>query len=677
METVRSSASDSPPRFRQRYLALIVASVALMVLVLTWVSIRKSRSDSLALLVRQGSAFTEALAQASENAIVAESYYERLMQRRCAELVTVLMSGDDRRVTTAELQQFAAAYGLPAIYLFGPDTVLITGAALQRLRERPPDFVTDEVAGLLRNPEPQFTLRLEPDSATGESLLYYTEISNRLDRVVVLALDAAQYVQALTQTGIGHLAERMAREEGVEYIMYQSPRGLIFAAGRRADDVSLDTDSFLVRALESDTVQSRTVQVNDDPVLELVRPFANKRYPFGLFRVGMSLEKYHDVARGFDQLMLLLASALFALVVAIVLYGGSRRERLALSRRYSDIKGITDRVLEQLRAGVAVVDPEGIIRLTNAAWNQMFGLMQVLGQRWAELPVLAPLKLEEFRHSGVSADEIELGMTVKQTAKTFLVTRALLPQENGSHSIVLLVYDITGYKEFERQAARRQRLSEMGDLAAGVAHEIRNPLNAIAIAAQRLGAEFEPGVNTDEYRQMTRGIVSETGRLNAIITRFLALARENQSKKATVNLDDFIAQTASTLRLEADQAGIDLQLSLPSGLTVTADPDALRQVLLNLFANSREALGGKPGTIKLSAHRETDRVIIQFEDSGPGIPVELREKVFTPYFTTKESGTGLGLPTVHRIITEMGGEVTVAESALGGAALSLTLPISQ
>ncbi|MEA3297386.1 MAG: ATP-binding protein, partial [candidate division Zixibacteria bacterium] len=218
-------------------------------------------------------------------------------------------------------------------------------------------------------------------------------------------------------------------------------------------------------------------------------------------------------------------------------------------------------------------------------------------------------------------------------------------------------------------------LSEMGNLAAGVAHEIRNPLNTISIAAQRLASEFDPGEQRESYRAITSQIRAETKRLNEIITRFLALARGEKKRYQPVRLDKLIAEISRFYEMEARKLGIKLSVDVDPGLTIEADSDSLKQVFSNLFNNSKEALDGEPGAIKITAKSHENSVEIMFSDSGPGIDTNIRDRVFSPYFTTRDGGTGLGLPTVYKIISDLGGEVRVQDSEFRGTAFVITFPL--
>jgi PAS domain S-box-containing protein len=654
----------------------VAVLVAVAIFVITWVSIRKSHADSYSLLVQQGTAFTEALAQASENAITAETFYDRLVQARYSDLARRLAEIDLQELSEADLVEFVRANDLFGAYVYAADSTLVAEGTGVRARTRLPEYVREEVYQLLADPEVNYVLLLDENDAAGEVIHYYLELANRLDRVVVLAADALYYWEAMRQTGIGYLAQNMAREQGVEYIIYQSTEGIIFASKRPGELLAIESDPFLTAALEADTISSRRYEFQGKSVLELVRPFASPQYPFGLFRVGISLDGYDAVTRGFNIQMALLAVVLFCLLMVAILYINSRAKRAEIGRRYLRMKSVTDRIFEQMRTGVAVVDGGGIIRMANQAFESIFGVDQTQGRELAG--VIAPelLSPENLVTEGRSSGETEVSLPRQDGNRQLLVAVSDLPHgDTGTPDKLLVVYDITRLRQFERAAARRERLSEMGHLAAGVAHEIRNPLNTIAIAAQRLEAEFAPGENRETFASFTRKIRSETSRLNEIITRFLALTRAQTGKRDRVSIDRLVKDFAALVQTEAQELGLKLQVSVDSAAELAADADEIKQLLLNLFNNAKEALAGREGRIEIRSSRREGALVIEFDDDGPGIDENLKDEVFAPYFTTKEAGTGLGLPTVHKIVTDLGGEIRIVESRLGGTSFVITIPL--
>ncbi|MBK7141254.1 MAG: PAS domain-containing protein [bacterium] len=670
---MRAKREDQSP-LDQRTVALIIVAIALAVLVFTWVGISQSRKDSFQLLVRQGVAFTTALAEASQNAIDAERFYDRLMQRRYADLVTTLL-GNRQSVSNQQLYQFARDHDLLGVWLFERDSSGVIRSEAGSARINLPEFVRFEADTLGLSNAPQFIQLIDEQEESGEVALYYLQLTDSLNRVIILAADGRAYQSALQQTGIGFLSQRMAREEGVEYIIYQSTEGIIFASRKPGELLAIESDPFLQEALKSDTTVNRIFEFQGEDVLELVHPFSTVDYPQGVYRVGLSLRGYNAVSRGFDWQMIVLSILLFGLVITAVLYLNSHRKRREISREYSQIKSVTERIFEQMETGVAVVSSDGVVQFANAAFGRAIGKPEITGKGWREAAGAVDTRLRDLIDAGESKGETEIVLRSGSENRYLLFGWSRVDfEQSGKAATVFVVYDISRMRQIEQDAARRERLSEMGNLAAGVAHEIRNPLNTISIAAQRLASEFTPTERSDEFAQFTQSIRTETKRLNDIITRFLALAREDQKRRQRVELGHLIEQSMALAMVEAPQLGIRLLMEIESGLEIETDPDGMKQVFVNLFNNAKEAAAGRPIDVLIEAHRENAQAIISFSDTGPGIPANVRDKIFTPYFTTKEAGTGLGLPTVHKIITGLGGTIVTGDSTTG-ARFVITLPL--
>ncbi|MBU0985183.1 MAG: PAS domain S-box protein [candidate division Zixibacteria bacterium] len=664
-----------PAGLDQRVLTAAALVLAAIVLLITWVTIKKSRNDSYALLEAQGMAFSEALAQAAENTIQAESFAEYLLQTRYSDLTTSLRDLGLDRIGEIDLVTFAHTHDLMGVYLYDTTAEVVLGITAAGTRGAPPLFVANEVADLFADPEANFVLLTDRPEPPRGPVHYYLEVTPDLSRVIVLAADALYYDDALQQIGIGYLAQKMAQEKGVEYILYQSLEGIVFASRKPGDLVAIESDPFLQAALDGDEIVSRRYEFQGRQVLEIVRPFEGGAYPFGLFRVGISLERFYDISAGFDRQMMILSGTLFVLVLVAMLYLSGRRKRARLSRQLSDMRLVTERIFEQMRTGVAVIDGRGVIRMANEAFEEVFGVRNVRGQTWADAMGDHHGLLRDLQEGDTTIDEREISVQVGGRERRLLVAQSKLGDvEQNRTGVIVVVYDITRLKRYERAALRKERLSEMGNLAAGVAHEIRNPLNAISIAAQRLASEFQPRSDTEQYLAFTRQIRTETSRLNDIITRFLALAREEKKQAQRVDVASLLHDIGALLRVEGERLQVDVVVSAEPDVIVQADPDRLKQVLLNLFNNAKEALDGSSGQVTIAARRDGKTVRITFADNGPGIAREVADRIFAPYYTTKESGTGLGLPTVQRIIADYGGDVMLDGDYTGGARFVVSLP---
>jgi PAS domain S-box-containing protein len=665
-------------RLPLRFVVFLVVTSAVAIFLLAWESTRRSRADSMALLVEEGKVFTAGLAEASRSAMLASSFYDRLAEEHYYDLTSVLNDEPLDEMTDARLARFVRTHDLSGVYVYTPDTALLASFADRSAPREPPEWVQAEVAQLALQKEAPYVLLVDQPIEDDEVVHYFISLSNRLDRIVVLSTIARYHTEAARRTGIGVLAQAMARQPGVEYILYQTTDGIVFASRNMGQVLAIESDPYLQEALDSDTTLHRIHTFQDEEVLELALPFTTEDFPIGLFRIGLSLDRYYAVSRGFDLRMIVIGFVLFALLVAVILYLNSRRRGHELSRRFTEMKSLTDQIFRDMKTGVVVVDSDGIINLCNPAAEALLGRTSVVGRVWSDIVNDEQASFDDFLTGSEVAGETELRLSVRGKEQTILVARSKVrPLEGEDPVMVAVLYDMTRLRQYERQSARRERLSEMGNLAAGVAHEIRNPLNTISIAAQRLASEFTPSENADEYVGFTRSIRQETRRLNDIITRFLALAREDKKSRRPIRLDLLLRDTVDLFKPEADRLSIKIHFETEPDLVVQADPDRLKQILTNLFNNSKEALAGDSGQISVVAAAQHGRVGLLFADSGPGIPADLREKVITPYFTTKDGGTGLGLPTVHTIVSDLGGELEIGDSELGGAEIIILLPAAE
>ncbi len=258
---------------------------------------------------------------------------------------------------------------------------------------------------------------------------------------------------------------------------------------------------------------------------------------------------------------------------------------------------------------------------------------------------------------------------------------AIKPSGDLSHvqsMVDLLVERVSGVvrrlQEAERESIRRDQLASLGQLAAGLAHELRNPLTAIKTLVEAARGSRPGGTLDDRDLQVME---EELSRLDSTLQSFLDYARPPKSTRREIDVRQLIQNTLHLLSSQLERLSIHVDSILPAdSVRMTADPEQLKQVLLNVFLNAVDAMGDG-GTLTVSLHelRKDNRVEIAVDDTGPGISDGIRDRLFEPFASSKPSGTGLGLTISRRIVESHGGTIVAENRAAGGARFRITLPI--
>jgi two-component system sensor histidine kinase HydH len=237
---------------------------------------------------------------------------------------------------------------------------------------------------------------------------------------------------------------------------------------------------------------------------------------------------------------------------------------------------------------------------------------------------------------------------------------------------------VTALKEkelMETNLRQAQRLSALGSLAAGVAHDIRNPLNSIKLLSSHVSDNLDKAENRERASKQLRTIRKEVDRLEDIVTGFLSMAREQELNPAPNKVDALLEECVQLIRKDAEQRGVRLVHELRVGETeLMLDAKQWKRAVINVLLNALEATP-RGGRVRLFSRVTDETCEIEVRDDGPGMPPEVAERAFDPYFTTKQTGTGLGLSITRGIVEEHGGSIEITSREHTGCQVLITLPL--
>ncbi|TGB67149.1 two-component system sensor histidine kinase AtoS [Escherichia sp. E4930] len=340
-------------------------------------------------------------------------------------------------------------------------------------------------------------------------------------------------------------------------------------------------------------------------------------------------------------------------------------------------KTLNDLIIENAADAVIAIDRQGDVITMNPAAEAITGYkrQELVGQPYATLfantHFYSPV-LDTLAH-GIEHMALEISYPGRDRTIEISATTSRIHDGHGDMIGALVIFsDLTARKESQRRLAQTERLATLGELMAGVAHEVRNPLTAIRGYVQIIRQQT-PQPEHQEYLSI---VLNEIDSINKVIQQLLDFSRPRKSQWQQVYLNALIEETLILAQTSGVQARIDFITELDPSLTaIVADRELLKQVILNMLINAVQAITAR-GEIRIRTWMYTaNQQAITIEDNGCGIDLSLQRKIFDPFFTTKASGTGLGLALSQRIINAHQGDIRVASLPGCGATFTLILPI--
>jgi two-component system sensor kinase FixL len=354
--------------------------------------------------------------------------------------------------------------------------------------------------------------------------------------------------------------------------------------------------------------------------------------------------------------------------------------RVELEQRLKGSEARWRAIVESAVDAIIVIDSRGNIEAFNPAAERLFGYseQEAIGHN-VSLLMPSPYReehdgyLQRYQREG-DAHVIGIGREVSGRHRDGTIFPLHLSVGEmvvaGERKFTGMLHDLRERKRIEQQLSEQESLAKLGEMAAVLAHEIRNPLAGIRGAIQVMASRFEP---SSQEGSVTKEIIARVDTLSELMQDLLLFARPPKPRPAPVDLERLVMTTVDLLSRDPAVSAIHVKIE-GSAPHVVADPELLKIVFHNLLINGAHAMGGN-GELRVVLEAIDRRVSVSFADRGPGIPAEIREKIFTPFFTTKVRGTGLGLPTAKRLVEAQRGSIAVNCPTEGGTTVTIHLPI--
>jgi two-component system sensor histidine kinase HydH len=674
-------------KFKLRPFVIISISVVIgiIMIVSSYIELEQSKQEIFLLLNEESKSLTETISLSSINALNSSIQLESLITGRLLNNAYLIKKLDSLHLLTQnKLIEIARENDLFRINIFDKNGDRILSNRIPEPDHiHGPDAINryDELSPILNGETDELIIGLKGAEFSNEQrfAVAVARVKN-IGGAIVINLDAKDFVEFRKKIGIGKIIRDISDNEGLIYIILQDSVGILAASQNINAIESVESDKFLINAFNSDSIFSRINNFNNAEIFEVVKRLKFNDEIIGLFRIGLSLDEIRLVEERMLRRMIIISIILAAISIIVLSIIFTTQNLKTVSDEYSKYKILTDSVLQNMDEAVIVINKNKDIILFNISAEKLFQKKssKIVGKNLDDISSANLSFINELvTNQSSSSGSLFLEKVLEISKKTYFVLISIttnFDESGNTENYTIVMKDITEVKRLEEQSKRNEKLTAMGELASGVAHEIRNPINAIGMIAQRLSKEFIPPENKEEYSSITNLLKNEVTRINKIITQFLNYAKPLEVNKTTIDSNIFFKDIHNLFITQADVKKINFNLESSENFYFHTDPDLLKQALMNIIQNGFDALGNN-GSLSLSYLKENEYVIIEVKDNGIGIPDEYHSKVFDLYFSGKKEGNGLGLSISQKIISQLEGEISFKTKLNVGTTFKIILQL--
>lgn len=669
-------------KLRPKVVVAITAIIGVVMITSAYIELQESKKEIFQLLFDHSSSLIENISQSSLNALNSGSEIETLVTEKLLDNARLIVHLDSFNLITAvRLGEIAKQNHLFRINIFDKSgTRVMTNRIPEPDHPHAEDNVNrfDELEPILSGRQNELVIGIKnAEYSVGQRFAVAVARSSGKGAIVI-NLDAKEFLEFRKKIGIGKIVQDISDNHGIEYIALQDSIGILAASSGVDSISSIEDDDFISELFNNDYVKARVIIMKEKQVYEVSRRLVYEDEVVGIFRIGIKMEDIKLVEERMLRRLLIISVILIAISIIVLSIIFTSQTLKTVSTEFDKFKTLASSVLENMGDAVIVIDRNNKITLFNRSSENLFGKSsaEITGSDLSIMPgnIFQSIKnkIETITKSSVYFEDV---IEINSETKHLLIN--ITKNFSSSESLenyTIVIKDLTSIKKLEEQSKRKEKLTAMGELASGVAHEIRNPINAIGMIAQRLNKEFSPVSDVEEYQKINHLLKSEVDRINKIITQFLNYARPVEIQKTEIDAKVFFDDIFALFQNQSKVKNINFTKESNDSFTIKIDAELMKQSLINILQNAFDASTSN-GIINLDYYQERANVVILVSDNGKGISESSIKKIFDLYYTTKKDGNGLGLSIAQKIISQHNGSVEFTSKENFGTKFKIILPL--
>jgi two-component system sensor histidine kinase HydH len=643
----------------------------LIIIFSTFLEYRSREKDYRKLLEDQAKLFLNTVTKSAQNAFnAAGKLEEEINQNLISKLKLIEQIDRVQSLSKTMLRNFLEIGEFEEIQIYDSENKLIqfeikNGSVTKN--------IPDNLLITAKGPEQMVMVLTDPLDMNNDRLAVF--ITRNKGGKIIGLVNPAVYRSFREVFGFGNFLKSIQIDENVKYVVLQNPETIVAGIFAGYTLSTFSNDSYLTKVLTSRGVQTRIIEYPEQHIFEALAPFTLDNEPYGILRLGLSLKEYDSLNTAAKERLIIYTIVIVILAIIFLNFLRAYRHRQLLSHDLNKLQDYTNTILENLGNGVISVDPSGKIQLANKQ------ALILLGKSYSDIfdkhYTIFPNPLSQAIQNSLKNQAFSLVRFLYQqedSQKYLSAKTSLLNNVDLSKGCIVVLEDVTDEMLLEEQIHRNEKLNAIRKLASTVAHEIRNPLNAISLIIDSLKMRFEPKTNREKYDSNLFTVKSEIARIGKIVEEFLNFSRQPKLKLTKIDFPILFREIHSLMGNSLEKENISIDFNLQDHPILYGDSEQLTQVFVNLIRNAMEAIT-PPGRIYISGKFVNHRYEVTVEDNGCGMGEDEIKNIFDLYYSKKKNGSGIGLTVVQQIVDAHNGSISVDSKKGKGTVFRLTFPI--